>query len=353
MTHPKYHRFFGDKLLRFTDSHLIPIAEGKKPYPIDWHVYPSNVCNHKCTWCMFRQNGEQFDFRVKLARPVLMKAVHDAARTGAKHMHFSGGGEPLLNKHTLEAMQLAGALGLEVSISTNGRLLTPEVAAAAHNVRVSLNAGTKKQHWKTNHGSDLRDPGDWEVILENVKRCVPHKRRDFGLGYVVDFENWKDIYKFCAVAVETGVDFVHIRPGFYYEAEKDQLTRECMPKAFKLCEKAKADFGDKVNIFSLSSAFDGYWTPRSYSKCHAVWTGITLRATGDFAVCQDRTDLVFGKNPNYAMGATFEEVWHSDERQRVTNSICTGQELDKCPRCVWNGRNTLIHNLDEIRPNLV
>jgi cyclic pyranopterin phosphate synthase len=354
-----FHRFRSEKILVYADK-LRDIAAGGFPYPIDWHIYPSNVCNHKCTWCMFRQNtpdgaeGEQFKYRVKLTKTVLLKAVEDAARTGAKLVHFSGGGEPLLNKHTVEAMRLANDLGLEVALSTNGRLLTPEIAALVHNIRVSLNAGTKQQHWKTNHGSDERDPGDWEVILENIRHCVPYAKRDFGLGFVVDHENWQDIYPFCAVAAETGAHFVHIRPAFYYEAEKDATVRSAMPHAVIECERAKREFSEKVKVFSITEKFDGYWTPRSYSKCHAVKTGIVLCATGDFAVCQDRTDLRFGSG--YAIGKTFEDIWGSREHKMLLNSICAGNELDKCPRCVWNSRNSIIQEVfieDGMRLNLV
>jgi sulfatase maturation enzyme AslB (radical SAM superfamily) len=355
-------RFNNMKLLAHADR-LIAIAAGGEPYPVDWHVYPSNVCNHKCTWCMFRQNGEQFDFRVILPREVLLRAVRDAARTGARLMHFSGGGEPLINKATPEAMELAQSLGLKVALSTNGRLLTPEIAGLVDYIRVSLNAGTPEQHHATNHGGDPTDKGDWHTILENIARAAPHARRDFGLGYVVDYENYQDIYAFCSVAARLfggsntadGQRFVHIRPGFYYEAEKDAKTRAVMPLAHSLCVDAKRDFGDVIDIYSISEKFDGYWTPRTYDRCLAVWSGTTLRATGDFAVCQDRTDLVWGKTPSYKAGATFEECWHSDERRAVVARIHAGGELDKCPRCVWNNRNYLIEALgkDTIRLDLV
>lgn len=348
MPDPTFHRFNSLKILVHSDR-LRQVAEGGYPYPLDWHIYPSNVCNHKCTWCMFRQNtpdgaeGEQFKYRVKLPRTVLLQGVRDAARTGAKLVHFSGGGEPLLNKHTIEAMQLANELGLEVALSTNGRLLTPEIAGLVHNVRVSLNAGTKTQHWKTNHGSDERDPGDWQVILDNIAEAVPHAKRDFGLGFVVDHENWQDIHSFCSVAAERGVHFVHIRPAFYYEPDKDAAVRDAMPHALIECGRAKRDFGNLLDIFSITEKFEGYWTPRSYKQCHAVKTGIVLCATGDFAVCQDRTDLRFGAG--YALGVPFEEIWGSAEHRCLLSKICDGGELDKCPRCVWNSRNNVIQSV--------
>jgi sulfatase maturation enzyme AslB (radical SAM superfamily) len=348
------HRFQSLKILAHYDR-LEAITRGELPYPIDWHIYPSNVCNHKCEFCLFIQNGEQQNFHVKLPREVLLRAVEDAARTDARLIHFSGGGEPLLNRHTLDALKLAqahselrvakGGKPLKVAMSTNGSLLTPEVAMGVNYLRISLNAGTPEQHWKTNHNSDPRHPGDWHRIMENIEKAIPFKREDIGLAFVVEHNNYQDIPAFCRVAAQLGVDFVHIRPGFYYQAEQDQAVRNVMEAARLLCEQAKLD-NPGLKIFSISEKFEGYWTPRTYHVCRAVLTGVCLRATGDFAVCQDRTDLTFGAG--YKRGASFEDVWHSDEHKRVVASIHDGEggELSKCPRCVWNKRNEILQSIE-------
>lgn len=360
-------RFNGFKILAHADR-LRQIAAGGEPYPIDWHVFPSNVCNHACVWCAYRQPSpdghiEQLDkaTRVILPREVLIRAVRDAAQTGAHLIHFSGGGEPLINKATPEAMALAQELGVTVALSTNGRLLTPEIAALVNHIRVSLNAGTAAQHYRTNHAGE--GVGDWQTILENIAKAEPHAKQDMGLGFVVDAENYKEIYTFCQVAASlfrktTSAQqrFVHIRPAFYYDTLEDQHVREIMPDALALCDQARKDFGAHIDVAAITDKFAGYWTPRTYDRCMAVWTGTTLRATGDFAVCQDRTDLTFGHVPSYRKGASFEDVWHSDEHRRVVSRIHAGADLDACPRCVWGNRNEIIENVfvkDVIRLDLV
>lgn len=346
------HRFNSLKILAHADR-LRQIAAGRMPFPVDWHIYPSNICNHSCNFCMFRQNGEQFDHAVQLPRFLLLKAVDDAARTGAVLTHFSGGGEPLINKHTLPAMERAAELGLSVALSTNGSLLSPEVARVVEFIRVSLNAGTEEQHNRTNHANDSHS--DWERILRNVEAAAGVKRRDLGLAFVVDQYNWRDILPFCRVASEVGADFVHIRPGFFYDEQEDAATRAAMPEAFAACEEAKTLYGDKVKIFAISEKFDGYWTPREYDKCLAVLTGTCFTATGDFAVCQDRTDLRFGA-AYWQTNASFEEVWHSEEHKALVASIVSPGTLDTCPRCVWNNRNNIIQKVfieDELRLNLI
>lgn len=358
MTDSPYNRFQSLKILAYAERSLLPIVRGEMPYPLDWHIYPSNICQHHCNFCMFVQNGEQEHFAVKLPRDLLLRAVRDAARTGAVLVHFSGGGEPLLNRHTPEAMALAHELGLKVALSTNGAALTPEVAGLVDYIRVSLNAGTPEQHWRTNHDGDPRHPGDWQRIMGNIARCVMAKRQDIGLGFVVDHQNYRDILAFCRIAAQLNVDFVHIRPGFYYDTSDDAAVRAVMPDAARLCAMAKWELRETpLRIFSITEKFDGYWTPRTYHRCRAVLTGVCLRATGDFAVCQDRIDLTFGHEPSYQAGAAFEDVWLSDEHKAVVARIHDGAggELSACPRCVWGKRNEIIDALetDDLRIALV
>lgn len=345
-----YHRFNSLKILAYADR-LRAIVQGKMPYPIDWHIYPTNACNHSCAWCMFRQNGEQAEHPAELPRDLFMRAVGDAARTGARLIHLSGGGEPLLNRHTLEAILMAERLGLAVALSTNGSLLTPGIAAHVDFVRVSLNAGTEEQHTRTNHSAG--GAPDWERIVANIAACVPHRKRDLGLSFVADHDNYRDIYPFCALAADAGVDFVHIRPAFWYDSESDRRTRGAMAPALEECERARADFGDKLAIHAITEKFDGHWSPRRYDACLAALTGTCLTATGDFAVCQDRTDLRFGAA--YKEGASFEEVWLFQGHQRVVASLISPGALDRCPRCVWNKRNEIIQEVfirDEMRLDL-
>lgn len=349
------HRFNSLKILRHYDR-LEHIARGGEPYPIEWVVYPSNLCPHRCSWCMFRQNGEQFDFKVSLSRDLLLRFVADAARLGGTVIQFEGGGEPLINTHTLEALRLANALGIKTAMSTNGRLLTPDVAAAVDYLRISLNAGTAEQHYQTNHAGE--GTGDWDEVIGGIARSVSAKRGDISLAFVLDADNYTDIPAFIDLAADLGVDFVHIRPAFWYDPGQDRKVRSVMPQALALCQEAQARHaGGKLDIFAITEKFDGYWTPRAYHACRAVWTGVVLRATGNFAVCKDRTDLVWGDTPSYKAGATFEDCWHSDERRALVARIHDGEggELQKCPRCVWGSRNLILAAVerDDLRIALV
>lgn len=348
VTGDKYHAFDRGKLFRLTDSHWLPILRGEYPWPYDWSIYPSNACNHACSWCMFRQNREQFDNPGNLPRALMLRAVEDAARLGARMIHFAGGGEPLLNPHTLEALTLAHDRGLTNVLSTNGRFLTPAIAAVSHRIRVSLNAGSEHQHWLTNHAGEGRS--DWREILDAIRQSAPARKRDIGLAFAVDHHNFREIYLFCQLAADLGVDFVHLRPAFWYDADDDAKTRAVMPDALELSDAARRDFGGKVEIRAITDNFDNIWAARTYDRCLAVLSHVTLTATGEFAVCQDRMDLRFGAT--YKTGTAFEDIWGSAEHRALVNSIVAPGVLEHCPRCVFNGRNEVLAALATDTPRI-
>jgi MoaA/NifB/PqqE/SkfB family radical SAM enzyme len=348
MSDAKYHAFDRGKLYRLTDSHWLPITRGEYPFPFDWAIFGSNACNHSCSWCMYRQNREQFDQPGMLPRALYMRAVEDAARTGAKSIHFSGGGEPLLNPHTPDAIRLAGDRGVYAILSTNGRFLTPEIAGTVDRIRVSLNAGTEAQHFRTNHAAGGKS--DWREILDAIGASAPSRKRDIGLAFAVDHHNFHEIYIFCQVAADLGVDFVHIRPAFWYDAADDAATRAIMPDALALSDQARRDFGERLEVRAITDTFANVWEQRSFSRCRAILSHITLTATGQFAVCQDRTDLRFGYG--YKTGEAFESIWGGDEHRAMVESIVAPGKLEQCPRCIFGPRNEIIDAIERDDPRI-
>jgi MoaA/NifB/PqqE/SkfB family radical SAM enzyme len=82
------------------------------------------------------------------------------------------GGEPLLRKDILELMEYAGRLGFRVVFSTNGTLLTPQIArdlvkSGIVNFSISLDGSTRQSH-----ESIRRIPGCFSRALEGLKAAA-------------------------------------------------------------------------------------------------------------------------------------------------------------------------------------
>ena len=298
------------------------ILDGKFPAPVVLHVYPTNICNSHCNFCIMKKEQE---IKSSLDELTFRTLLQDANRMGVKSLHVAGGGEPTLFKH-LDAVEEFS--GFKV-LSTNGFLLNPETATLFDRIRVSVNAGTPETHKKITGVDNFATVVD---NIRNVRRELPDTR--VGLGFVVSFDNWHEILDVCHLANDLKVDFVHIRPAYFPKGENDDKVRSIMEAAFHLCEAAKKSCN--VRIFALSDKFDGYWTPRTYEKCLATPLQAVVSATGEFVVCLD-VFIRFGdlkKN-------RFQEIWGGEEHRKALAQI----DISKCPRCVLNRPNEIIQKV--------
>lgn len=105
------------------------------------HVELTNQCNFCCEFCPDRLITRP---RGCMERGLLQRALEEiAAEKLTRVVSFHLMGEPLLHPQLLEAVQLAGDLGLQVHLTTNGWLLTDQVmrsllAAETNTIIVSV-----------------------------------------------------------------------------------------------------------------------------------------------------------------------------------------------------------------------
>jgi len=337
-----YNRFFPYKILRYSDK-LKDITDGKIPYPVVMHIYPTNFCNNDCSFCIMK--NEKDLHRSQLHRETLLKAVRAAKRVGVKLIHFSGGGEPTLHPNLIEAMKLARELGIKTAISTNGAIFLKDLPKVANHIRVSVNAGRNETYLKDMHpkGHNLN------TVLDSVKKYMKIRNDnkyecDIGTAFVLSYTNFQDVYWFCKKSSKLNVDFVHIRPAFI-KGEDDKI-QAIIGDAFAQSELAKKEFKN-IDIFTIKDKFEGYWTPRTYDKCRSTPLIAVLSATGEFIVCQD-VFIRFGDLNTQK----FEEIWGSKEHKEAINKI----DISKCPRCVENRINEVIQHCfinDDTRMDLI
>jgi MoaA/NifB/PqqE/SkfB family radical SAM enzyme len=325
MTHDEvYNRFNPYKALVYSDK-LQKIADGEIPYPVIWHIYPTNDCVHDCDFCIMKEERKN---PASLSRKTLLKAVKEAKRYGAKTIHFSGGGEPLMHPHLYEAIKDAKKIGLKVALSTNGALLSQTILNMVDYPRISLNAGTSETHKR------IMNADTFDAIIGKIKR-LPEKLKDkIGLGFVITGDNWREVYEFCKLADSLKVNFVHIRPA--YQPEEDDKIKRIVSSVAGLADQAKKDF-PKLNIYCVKDKFDGYWTERKYSKCRATPMNAVLKANAKFILCQDMLNTEFGDYDKQS----FKTIWQSAEHLKRIEEV----KLKECPRCVMTKLNEFIQNI--------
>jgi len=111
-----------------------------------WEV--TNACNLKCEQC-HASSGKPLPNELNTEEG--KRLLDGMAAIGEFRMLALGGGEPLVRPDIFELVAYARSLGLEISIATNGTLLTPEMARefkkmGVANIAVGLNANDESIH---------------------------------------------------------------------------------------------------------------------------------------------------------------------------------------------------------------
>ncbi|MCK5672667.1 MAG: radical SAM protein, partial [Spirochaetales bacterium] len=103
-------------------SHLLQFSKDKKPVVV-WNV--GRRCNLHCIHCY--SQSEDVDYPDELTTEEGKAFIDDLAQYGSPVLLFSGG-EPLMREDLLELIAHARTKGMRAVISTNGTLITRELA---------------------------------------------------------------------------------------------------------------------------------------------------------------------------------------------------------------------------------
>ncbi|MFC1515640.1 12,18-didecarboxysiroheme deacetylase [Thermodesulfobacteriota bacterium] len=112
-------------------SHLLQFSKDKRPVVV-WNV--TRRCNLKCVHCYAHAKNVPSDNELTTEEGKIL--LDDLAQFGVPVMLFSGG-EPLVRKDLPELAAYAVEKGMRAVISTNGTLITPEMARTLKDIGLS------------------------------------------------------------------------------------------------------------------------------------------------------------------------------------------------------------------------
>ena len=104
-------------------SELLQFSRDKKPVVV-WNC--TQTCNLRCVHCYAGSECKSYEGEMSSGEAKAM--IDDLSAFGAPVLLFSGG-EPCMREDVVELMQHAKDRGMRVVLSTNGTLITPELAA--------------------------------------------------------------------------------------------------------------------------------------------------------------------------------------------------------------------------------
>ena len=106
-------------------SHLLQFSSDKKPVVV-WNV--TRRCNLKCVHCYSHSEDRNYPDELSFEEGTAL--IDDLAEFGSPVVLFSGG-EPLIRRDILDLIRHAVSRNMRAVLSTNGTLITPEMAGKA------------------------------------------------------------------------------------------------------------------------------------------------------------------------------------------------------------------------------
>ncbi|BBO87216.1 12,18-didecarboxysiroheme deacetylase [Desulfosarcina ovata] len=166
-------------------SHLLQFSKDKRPVVV-WNV--TRKCNLKCVHCYAHATEEAVADELSTEEGKAL--IDDLASFGAPVMLFSGG-EPLVRQDLPELADYAVQRGMRAVISTNGTLITPDLARTLKSIGLSY-VGISLDGMQDINDKFRGVPGAYEKALNGIRNCQAAGIK-VGLRFTINRFNVDDI----------------------------------------------------------------------------------------------------------------------------------------------------------------
>ncbi len=192
-----------------------------------------------------------------------MKFINDLADFKVPVLLFSGG-EPLIREDFFQLAQEAARLKIRPTISTNGTLITPQVAKKLKEIGIGY-VGISLDGLQEVNDRIRKKDGAYEAALRGIENCVAVGQR-VGLRFTINRHNYQELDQILDLVEEANIDrvcFYHLvysGRGSYMQAE--DLTHEETRRALDLIMERTLDFhrrGLNKEILTVDNHADGIY----------------------------------------------------------------------------------------------
>jgi radical SAM protein with 4Fe4S-binding SPASM domain len=290
------------------------------------------------------RTGDNSHLPQRLAKSI----IRQLAKSKIRGLIFTGGGEPLCNPYTLEAVELARSLGLDLGFITNGSLLSKKSCRSLLKnctwIRISLDAASRKIFGLT-HGMDGHE---YDKVVERIALLADEKRRlksstTIGVGFLTCDASIPDMKKAALLCKRTGMDYLQFRPMQIHRGGKFGYHWADVEKEIMDCLKLSGDgFQVLYSQHKYEMAHDRQYG-RYYKKCYGQQFATVISASGKMYVCCHTRGY-----EKYCIGDlnkdAFNKIWNSKRRQDVIRRI---DFRDCIPLCRDNTFNQILWNIKQ------
>jgi MoaA/NifB/PqqE/SkfB family radical SAM enzyme len=301
-------------------------------------------CNLKCEMCKhWRENREP-----PISMDRFKETLTDLAELGCKKIHFSGG-EPMLRPRLAELVDHSTNLGMRVTMTTNGTLVTKEKAkafieAGLRGVNVSIDSPVRKIHEKI-RGVE----GSYKLTTKAVSlfNKYSHKGKlTVRINTVVSRDNYFSLATLPDLAHELGADGINLIPvddhcgehlsmrkkdiALFNEEIAPQIEKRANELGINIADEDAFPFGRDESEVRLGRA--GRYAFGYYSKhpCFAPWSHSLIDFNGFVYVCCMTREQIPPLGDLKTQ--SFKEIWEGAGYQAVRQKMHP-PSLKPCQRC--------------------
>ena len=330
-------------------SHLLQFSADKKPVVV-WNM--TRRCNLKCIHCY--SNSADIDYPDELTTQEAKKMIDDLAAFGSPVLLFSGG-EPLMRKDLLELAKYATDKGMRAVISTNGTLITKDIAAELKKIGLSY-VGVSLDGLQPTHDRFRGRKGAFEKAIEGIRNCREAGIK-VGLRFTVNRHNVADVPAMFDLLRKEKIErmcFYHlVYSGRGSKLREEDLTHgEARRLLDLIADKTKAMFDDGLapEILTVDNHADGpylYLKMREKDPARAAEILELLEmnegnSTGVGIGCISWDGEVYPDQfwRNRPLGNVrkrpFSEIW-TDEKNEFLMKLKEKKKhvTGRCATCVW------------------
>jgi MoaA/NifB/PqqE/SkfB family radical SAM enzyme len=297
-------------------------------------------CNLRCQLCRLWRRPLLHNHDCTLPAESVKTMLASLCGLGLRKIHFSGG-EPLLLETFPELVRSARALGLQVNFTTNGTLLTKDMARflveeRVHSVTVSIDSPSPRQH-------DLMRglPGAWKLAWRGIENLLERRERKGRGPYVAvntiltrkNIERLDELYD---LLKERGVDSWRLLP---VDAEDKKVRpteeqwRELAGRWERWRDRMRRLPLDLNSPKSAKQAAKGNYAGRFYRDrvCFAPWFNLFVDADGmAYPCCMGKANL---KPYGNALNTPMPELLAGPARRELCHSLAAGYIFPVCETC--------------------
>jgi MoaA/NifB/PqqE/SkfB family radical SAM enzyme len=202
------------------------------------YVEITTRCNLSCEMCVQRVWEDPATTMSLSTFANLMEDI--AAYTPVPTIHFGGYGEPLVHPDILEMIRLAKQVGASVAMTTNGMLLSQDIADALFELQLdTLNVSVDGV--SPDSYSSIRVRGDLDRVIQNlrylhqlkVRHAGRHAKPKFALAFVAMKSNIHELPELARLASYVGAWDVKVSNVVPHtpEMEEEILYKEALRAA--------------------------------------------------------------------------------------------------------------------------